>query len=292
MTELTTYYQNVKRAVRQNLTLYFAAIIVLMMLTSVLLGPPFSRTVTTAGFTYRVDGWFWEKNWLMYLIILVSGLLAVIRGGAAGVKNFKALRNILYMDCDAERLLCIADEGTRYVPYDVYRNQKQARKVAGRQRRYFEQLYVEALLACGQVGVADLYMKNGWKSKRNTLIYRQLSLNIQAHYVYQEQDAVRYRSIMEQGGRLLKRSTALWARLDWLEGRREQAVERLKTTQPRVPYEQMMFYGMLSDYLDELGQPEEARKYADYVIEHGGTLALRSMVLEKRQTKTAESQSE
>ena len=49
---------------------------------------------------------------------------------------------------------------------------------------------------------------------------------------------------------------------------------------------------MLSDYLDELGQPEEARKYADYVIEHGGTLALRSMVLEKRQTKTAESQSE
>ena len=87
MTELTTYYQNVKRAVRQNLTLYFAAIIVLMMLTSVLLGPPFSRTVTTAGFTYRVDGWFWEKNWLMYLIILVSGLLAVIRGGAAGVKN-------------------------------------------------------------------------------------------------------------------------------------------------------------------------------------------------------------
>ena len=280
MTELTTYYQNVKRAVRQNLTLYFAAIIVLMMLTSVLLGPPFSRTVTTAGFTYRVDGWFWEKNWLMYLIILVSGLLAVIRGGAAGVKNFKALRNILYMDCDAKRLLRIADEGTRYVPYDVYKNQKQARNVAGRQRRFFEQLYVEALLACGQVDVADLYMKNGWRSKRNALIYRQLSLNIQAHYAYQDKDAVRYRSILEQGGRLLKRSTALWARLDWLEGRQEQAVERLKTTQPRVPYEQVMFAGMLSTYLREIGQVEEAREYADYVIEHGGTLALRETVME------------
>ena len=280
MTELTTYYQNVKRAVRQNLTLYFAAIIVLMMLTSVLLGPPFSRTVTTAGFTYRVDGWFWEKNWLMYLIILVSGLLAVIRGGAAGVKNFKALRNILYMDCDAKRLLRIADEGTRYVPYDVYKNQKQARNVAGRQRRFFEQLYVEALLACGQVDVADLYIKNGWRSKRNALIYRQLSLNIQAHYAYQDQDAVRYRSILEQGGRLLKRSTALWARLDWLEGRQEQAVERLKTTQPRVPYEQVMFAGMLSTYLREIGQVEEAREYADYVIEHGGTLALRETVME------------
>ncbi len=280
MTELTTYYQNVKRAVRQNLTLYFAAIIVLMMLTSVLLGPPFSRTVTTAGFTYRVDGWFWEKNWLMYLIILVSGLLAVIRGGAAGVKNFKALRNILYMDCDAKRLLRIADEGTRYVPYDVYKNQKQARNVAGRQRRFFEQLYVEALLACGQVDVADLYMKNGWRSKRNALIYRQLSLNIQAHYAYQDKDAVRYRSIVEQGGRLLKRSTALWARLDWLEGRQEQAVERLKTTQPRVPYEQVMFAGLLSAYLREIGQVEEAREYADYVIEHGGTLALRETVME------------
>ena len=280
MTELTTYYQNVKRAVRQNLTLYFAAIIVLMMLTSVLLGPPFSRTVTTAGFTYRVDGWFWEKNWLMYLIILVSGLLAVIRGGAAGVKNFKALRNILYMDCDAKRLLRIADEGTRYVPYDVYKNQKQARNVAGRQRRFFEQLYVEALLACGQVDVADLYMKNGWRSKRNALIYRQLSLNIQAHYAYQDKDAVRYRSIVEQGGQLLKRSTALWARLDWLEGRQEQAVERLKTTQPRVPYEQVMFAGLLSTYLREIGQVEEAREYADYVIEHGGTLALRETVME------------
>ena len=280
MTELTTYYQNVKRAVRQNLTLYFAAIIVLMMLTSVLLGPPFSRTVTTAGFTYRVDGWFWEKNWLMYLIILVSGLLAVIRGGAAGVKNFKALRNILYMDCDAKRLLRIADEGTRYVPYDIYKNQKQARNVARRQRRFFEQLYVEALLACGQVDVADLYMKNGWRSKRNALIYRQLSLNIQAHYAYQDQDAVRYRSIVEQGGRLLKRSTALWARLDWLEGRQEQAVERLKTTQPRVPYEQVMFAGLLSAYLREIGQVEEAREYADYVIEHGGTLALRETVME------------
>lgn len=280
MTELTTYYQNVKRAVRQNLTLYFAAIIVLMMLTSVLLGPPFSRTVTTAGFTYRVDGWFWEKNWLMYLIILVSGLLAVIRGGAAGVKNFKALRNILYMDCDAKRLLRIADEGTRYVPYDVYKNQKQARNVAGRQRRFFEQLYVEALLACGQVDVADLYMKNGWRSKRNALIYRQLSLNIQAHYAYQDKDAVRYRSIVEQGGRLLNRSTALWARLDWLEGRQEQAVERLKTTQPRVPYEQVMFAGLLSTYLREIGQVEEAREYADYVIEHGGTLALRETVME------------
>ena len=283
MTELTTYYQNVKRAVRQNLTLYFAAIIVLMMLTSVLLGPPFSRTVTTAGFTYRVDGWFWEKNWLMYLIILVSGLLAVIRGGAAGVKNFKALRNILYMDCDAKRLLRIADEGTRYVPYDIYKNQKQARNVARRQRRqrrFFEQLYVEALLACGQVDVADLYMKNGWRSKRNALIYRQLSLNIQAHYAYQDKDAVRYRSIVEQGGRLLKRSTALWARLDWLEGRQEQAVERLKTTQPRVPYEQVMFAGLLSAYLREIGQVEEAREYADYVIEHGGTLALRETVME------------
>ena len=280
MTELTTYYQNVKRAVRLNLTLYFAAIIVLMMLTSVLLGPPFSRTVTTAGFTYRVDGWFWEKNWLMYLIILVSGLLAVIRGGAAGVKNFKALRNILYMDCDAKRLLRIADEGPRYVPYDIYKNQKQARNVARRQRRFFEQLYVEALLACGQVDVADLYMKNGWRSKRNALIYRQLSLNIQAHYAYQDKDAVRYRSIVEQGGRLLKRSTALWARLDWLEGRQEQAVERLKTTQPRVPYEQVMFAGLLSAYLREIGQVEEAREYADYVIEHGGTLALRETVME------------
>ena len=280
MIELTTYYKNIKRAVRRNLLLYFGLIVGLMALVSVFLGGPFSRTVTIVGFSYRVDGWFWTKTWLMYLIILVSGLLAVIRGGAAGVKNFKALRNILYMGCDAKRLLRIADEGTRYVPYDIYKNQKQARNVARRQRRFFEQLYVEALLACGQVDVADLYMKNGWRSKRNALIYRQLSLNIQAHYAYQDKDAVRYRSIVEQGGRLLKRSTALWARLDWLEGRQEQAVERLKTTQPRVPYEQVMFAGLLSAYLREIGQVEEAREYADYVIEHGGTLALRETVME------------
>ena len=290
MTELTTYYRNVKRAVRQNLALYLAAIIGLMALTSVLLGPPFSRTVTVAGFTYKTDGWFFEHYWLMYVIILFSGLLAVIRGGAAGVKNVKEIRNILYMDCDTERLLRIADEGTRYVPYDVYKNQKQARKVAGRQRRYFEQLYVEALLACEQVDVADLYMKNGWKSKRNALIYRQLSLNIQAHYAYQDKDAVRYRSILEQGGRLLKRSTALWTRLDWLEGRQEQAVERLQTTQARVPYEQIMFAGLLSAYLREIGRVEEAHEYADYVMEQGGTLAMRETVLKDWNIAPAEAQ--
>ena len=280
MIELTTYYKNIKRAVRRNLLLYFGLIVGLMALVSVFLGGPFSRTVTIVGFSYRVDGWFWTKTWLMYLIILVSGLLAVIRGGAAGVKNFKALRNILYMDCDAKRLLRIADEGTRYVPYDIYKNQKQARNVARRQRRFFEQLYVEALLACGQVDTAELYMRNGWTSKQNTLVYRQLSLNIQAHYAYQDKDAARYRSILEQGGRLLKRSANLWARLDWLEGCREQAVERLQTTPPRVPYEQVMFAGMLSTYLREIGQVEEAREYADYVIEHGGTLALRETVME------------
>ena len=135
-------------------------------------------------------------------------------------------------------------------------------------------------MACGQWDVADLYMKNGWKSKRNALIYRQLSLNIQAHYAYQDKDAARYRSILEQGGRLLKRSANLWARLDWLEGCREQAVERLQTTPPRVPYERVMFAGMLSAYLRELGQIDEAREYADYVMEHGGTLALRETVME------------
>ena len=107
MTELSSYYKNIKRAVRQNLLLYLGLIVGLMALTSVFLGSPFIRTVTMLVFTYRTEGWFFEKTWLMYLIILFSGLLAVIRGGAAGVKNFKALRNILYMDCDARRLLRI-----------------------------------------------------------------------------------------------------------------------------------------------------------------------------------------
>ena len=44
--------------------------------------------------------------------------------------------------------------------------------------------------------------------------------------------------------------------------------------------EQVMFAGMLSTYLREIGQVEEAREYADYVIEHGGTLALRETVME------------
>ena len=57
-------------------------------------------------------------------------------------------------------------------------------------------------------------------------------------------------------------------------------MEQLKTTQPRVPYEQVMFAGLLSAYLRELGRVEEAREYADYVIEHGGTLALRNTVME------------
>ena len=90
--------------------------------------------------------------------------------------------------------------------------------------------------------------------------------------------------------KMLKQSTALRARLDWLEGRREQAVERLRITRPRVPYEQVMFAGLLSVYLKELGRIEEAREYADYVIEHGGTLAMREAVLKDWDTTSAEAQ--
>ncbi len=282
MIELLSFYKNLKRAVKRNLILYFVTIVVLMALLSVFLGPPFSKTVTVAGFlTYQVDGWFWEKNWLMYLIILVALMASVVSGGLSGFKNVKKLQNILYVDCDAERLLRIADEGIRYEPHAVWKNQKQARNVAKRQRRSFEQLYVESLQACGQVEGARLYLESGWQTKKNTLIYRQLSLGIQAHFAYLDQDASRYRSILEQSGRILKRSAIHQARLDWLEGRREQAARRLKNTSPRVPYEQVMFAALLSTYLREMGQVEEARKYADYVMEHGGTLALREAVREE-----------
>lgn len=63
MIELTTYYKNIKRAVRRNLLLYFGLIVGLMALVSVFLGGPFSRTVTIVGFSYRVDGGL-TKTWL------------------------------------------------------------------------------------------------------------------------------------------------------------------------------------------------------------------------------------
>ena len=147
--------------------------------------------MTTAGFTYRVDGWFWEKTWLMYLIILVSGLLASDRRGRrCGCEKCEGSFGIFCIWTVTLSVCFVSPTRVRGMCPMMYTGirSKPARWPDG-SGGIFEQLYVEALLACGQVGTADLYMRNGWTSKRNTLVYRQLSLNIQAHYAYQEQDA-------------------------------------------------------------------------------------------------------
>ena len=285
MNEMPIFYKNVKRITRNGLLLYLGLIVLLTIVFSLFLGGPFVKTETLLWLTYHTKGWFFEKTYLILLIIIFSILVAAIYGGIAGAGNVKKLRNILYQDCDAERFLQILEEGIHYIPYELYKSKKQAQNVARRQLPCLEMLYVEALLACGQEENASHYLKEEWSSRRNALGYRRLSLSLEAHDAYREGDIALCRGILKKGGSSFQRNAIFSARLDWLEGRKEEAVGRLQNAETSICYEQVMIWALLSEYLRELGRIEEAGSYEDSVIRQGGTLALRSKILEKRQRK-------
>ena len=155
MTELTAYYKNLKRLKKQAILLYLGLIAALMVLVSLFLGAPFPHQETELFFTYRVNGWFFDKTWIMYLIIALSALLTFLAEGVQSYRNVNAFRAILYQDCDSEKLLRLADEGIRYVPYEFYRSRRKAERVFRRQLCLFERFYAEALMACGQADAAE-----------------------------------------------------------------------------------------------------------------------------------------
>lgn len=279
MTELTAYYKNLKRLKKQAILLYLGLIAALMVLVSLFLGAPFPHRETVLFFTYRVNGWFFDKTWIMYLIIALSALLTFIAEGVQSYRNVNAFRAILYQDCDSEKLLRLADEGIRYVPYEFYRSRRKAERVFRLQLCLFERFYVEALMACGQPDAAVHYLENDWKSPRNSNVYKFLSANAGSILAYQAGDVGQFKQLSAQGGKRLQQSVTCLARLDWLEGRSSEAMERLKAANPRFPYEKVLFAGMLADFLNQSGRKEEAQEYEAYVLKHGGTLGVRQALL-------------
>ena len=279
MKELTAYYKNLKRLKKQAILLYLGLIAALMVLVSLFLGAPFPHQETELFFTYRVNGWFFDKTWIMYLIIALSALLTFIAEGVQSYRNVNAFRAILYQDCDSEKLLRLADEGIRYVPYEFYRSRRKAERVFRRQLCLFERFYAEALMACGQADAAEHYLENDWKSPRNSSVYKILSANAGSILAYQAGDVGQFKQLSAQGGKRLQQSVTCLARLDWLEGRSSEAMERLKAANPRFPYEKVLFAGMLADFLNQSGQKEEAQEYEAYVLKHGGTLGVRQALL-------------
>ena len=279
MTELTAYYKNLKRLKKQAILLYLGLIAALMVLVSLFLGAPFPHQETELFFTYRVNGWFFDKTWIMYLIIALSALLTFIAEGVQSYRNVNAFRAILYQDCDSEKLLRLADEGIRYVPYEFYRSRRKAERVFRRQLCLFERFYAEALMACGQADAAEHYLENDWKSPRNSSVYKILSANAGSILAYQAGDVGQFKQLSAQGGKRLQQSVTCLARLDWLEGRSSEAMERLKAANPRFPYEKVLFAGMLADFLNQSGRKEEAQEYEAYVLKYGGTLGVRQALL-------------
>lgn len=62
---------------------------------------------------------------------------------------------------------------------------------------------------------------------------------------YQAGDVGQFKQLSAQGGKRLQQSVTCLARLDWLEGRSSEAMERLKVANPRFPYEKVLFAGTL-----------------------------------------------
>lgn len=264
MTELTVYYKNLKRNTRQSVLLYLVLIVIGMVLVSLFLGFPFPHQETLLFFTYRVNGWFFDKTWIMYLIIVLSALLSVLVSGSRSYRNIRAIRDILYRDCDGEKLLQAAGEGIRYIPYDIFRSRRKAERIQIRQLSAFERFYVEALVSCGRMEEAEKYLERDWQSSRNSGAYKLLLANVRSILAFRAGDVEQFRLLAGQGGKTLQKSVAYLARLDWLEGRNSEAIDRLKAAKPRFPYEKKIFDGMLADFREQsitVNEREESGTY-------------------------------
>ena len=129
------------------------------------------------------------------------------------------------------------------IPHAVFSEFSAVSPVAARrQLPCLEMLYVEALLACGQEENASHYLKEEWSSRCNALGYRRLSLSLEAHDAYREGDIALCRGILKKGGSSFQRNAIFSARLDWLEGRKEEAVGRLQNAETSICYEQVMIW--------------------------------------------------
>ena len=253
-------------------------IIILSLGVSIFLGSPFLHKETIDFIYVWQPGWLIEKEYLIYVIILISAIIASLVETWNIQRTIVSVRNVLYKECDADLFLEIADCGLKCVTnQSEHKNEKNKYKLA---YTYFERFYVEALNARGRYVAALEYLENYWGSKRNTTIYRLLIQNTKLNMACEQEDKKAYDEVFNVAMPRIKKSKVIIAQRLILEEDYHGAIEILEAMKPRVCYEKVsQYWGFAKCYI-KLGNYEKAKVYIDFILEYGKSTIMKEKVLE------------
>ena len=223
-------------------------------------------------------GWIIEKEYLIYVIVIISAIVASLMETWNIQGTIASVRNVLYKECDADLFLEIADCGLKYVTnQSEHKNEKNKYKLA---YTYFERFYVEALNAKGRYADALEYLENYWGAKRNTTIYRLLIQNTKLNMTCEQEDKKAYDEVFNVAMPRIKKSKVIIAQRLILEEDYHGAIEILEAMKPRVCYEKVIQYWGFAKCYIKLGNYEKAKKYIDFILEHGKSTTMKEKALE------------
>ena len=257
---------------------YEISSIILSLGVSIFLGSPFLHKETIDFIYVWQSGWLTEKEYLIYVITIISAIIASVVETWNIQRTIASVRNILYKECDADRFLEIANCGLKYTeeqPDHTKRNNKY--KLA---YMYFERFYIEALNAKGRYADALEYIEQDWKSNRNTPIYQLLLQSTKLNIAYERGDKKVYNEVFNASAQRIKKSKFIIAQRLILEENYYGAIEMLEGMKPRVCYEKVsQYFGFAKCYI-KLGNYEKAKVYIDFILEHGKSTIMKEKALE------------
>ena len=255
----------------KTLLVMISFIIILSLSVSIFLGSPFLHKETMDFIYVWQPGWLIEKEYLIYVIILISAIIASLVETWNIQRTIVSVRNVLYKECDADLFLEIADCGLKCVTnQSEHKNEKNKNKYK-LAYTYFERFYVEALNAKGRYADALEYLENYWGSKRNTTIYRLLIQNTKLNMTCEQEDKKAYDEVFNVAMPRIKKSKVIIAQKLILEEDYHGAIEILEAMKPRVCYEKVsQYWGFAKCYI-KLGNYEKAKVYIDFILEYGNS---------------------
>lgn len=255
----------------KTLLVMISFIIISSLGVSIFLGSPFLHKETIDFIYIWQPGWLIEKEYLIYVIIIISAIIASVEGTWNIQRSIVSVRNILYKECDADLFLEISVYGLKYAAdQSDYKNGKIKKKYKSAYM-YFERFYVEALNAKGRYADALEYIEQDWKANRNTPIYQLLLQSTKLNIAYEQGDKKVYNEVFNVSAQRIKKSKVIIAQRLILEEDYYGAIEMLEGMQPRVCYEKVsQYWGFAKCYI-KLGNYEKAKVYIDFILEHGNS---------------------
>ncbi len=255
-------------------------IIILSLGVSIFLGSPFLYKETIDFIYVWQPGWLTDKEYIIYVITIISAIIASVEGAWNIQRNIVSVRNILYKECDADLFLEISAYGLKYAAKQSEHKNGKIKNEHKSAYMYFERFYVEALNAKGRYADALEYMEQDWKSNRNTPIYQLLIQSTKLNIAYEQGDKKAYNEVFNAAAQRIKKSKVIVAQRLILEEDYHGAIEMLVGMKPSVCYEKVgQYWGFAKCYI-KLGNCEKAKVYLDFILECGKNTVMRENALE------------